>query len=311
MVKSLNKIIKLIILLLILIAAYSYSINYLHFSTDFVNKKIAKKQNIKILFVGDIMLDRGVAWYADKNGKDKIFAGVKDLFDKYDLVVGNLEGTITSNQSVARKNNGILRFTFDPSYSETLREVGFQILNLANNHALDFGLEGYNQTIENLDKVKIKYFGSPKNDKNLSLQIKEKNKSICFVGYHDLFTYDERSVVDEIFILNNKCDFLIVFSHWGDEYKTKSNLRQQNLAHRFIDMGADLVIGTHPHVIQEFEDYKGKRIYYSLGNFVFDQDFSYNTMHGNAVGLEITDKKTNFEIIPIKIEKGTVSLSNE
>lgn len=310
MAKSQNNLFKLIILILILVLAYSYSINYLHFGTDSVIKEIPKVETTKILFVGDIMLDRGVSWYADKNGKDRIFSGVKDLFQKYDIVVGNLEGTITNNESIARKNNKILRFTFDKSYSDVLKNAGFDILSLANNHATDFGTDGYNQTISNLSNVGILSFGSPRNDNNISNIIKLNNKNFCFIGYHDLYTHDETPVLSEIGKLDSECDSIIVFAHWGDEYKTKSNERQRNLAYKFIDQGVDLIIGSHPHVVQENEEYKGKRIFYSLGNFVFDQDFSYDTKHGIAVGVDFVNDKADFEIIPITIEEGRVSITN-
>lgn len=312
MVRLLNNLVKLIILILILVLVYSYSINYLHFGTEQVVKlKEVEKPNIKILFVGDIMLDRGVSWYADKNGKDRIFSGVKNLFSNYDIVVGNLEGTITNNESVARKNNKILRFTFDTDYSGVLKDAGFDILNLANNHALDFGIDGYSQTIENLNSVGIKSFGSPRNDSNLSVLVNKNGKDLCFVGYHDLFTFNESPVISEIKALNDKCDFLTVFTHWGDEYKTKSNSRQQKLAYEFIDSGADLIIGTHPHVVQEIEEYKGKRIFYSLGNFVFDQDFSVNTKNGNAIGVDISDADIKYEVVPISIDEGRVYVTSE
>ncbi len=312
MARSLNNSVKLIILLLILVSVYSYSIDCLHFDTEQVVKlKETERQNIKILFVGDIMLDRGVSWYADKNGKDRIFSGVKDLFSKYDIVVGNLEGTITNNESVARKNNKILRFTFDIGYSSILKDAGFDILNLANNHAQDFGIDGYNQTIDNLNNVGIKSFGSPRNETNLSLLFNKNGKDLCFVGYHDLFTFNESPIIEEINKLKDTCDFVTVFTHWGDEYKTKSNPRQQKLAHEFIDSGANLVIGTHPHVVQEIEDYMGKRIFYSLGNFVFDQDFSVNTKNGNAIGVDISDTDIKYEIIPISIDEGRVYVTSE
>jgi uncharacterized membrane protein (UPF0127 family) len=96
--------------------------------------------------------------------------------------------------------------------------------------------------------------------------------------------------------------FLVVNMHWGEEYKLKSNSLQQDLAHKIIDSGADLIVGTHPHVVQEIENYNGKLIFYSLGNFIFDQYFSKDTQEGLMVKLNIFPDKVVYNLIPIKSE---------
>jgi len=265
-------------------------------------------KGITILFVGDIMLDRGVARHADKFGKDSLLIKVEEILKNNDAVIGNLEGTITDNASIAQVNNKILRFTFSPTFLNFLNKYHFTAVSLANNHALDFGNDGYDKTVENLDSVGIVSFGSPLNSTRVSNKIILKKKTICLVGYHDLYVNNEEKAVEEINKIKGECDYTVLFAHWGDEYIKTPNARQISLAHMFVDAGADLVIGAHPHVVQTHEIYKNKAIFYSLGNFIFDQDFSYNTTHGLMVRVEITEDKTKFNLIPTFVDRAEVSV---
>ncbi|MFZ2253281.1 MAG: AmmeMemoRadiSam system protein B [Minisyncoccia bacterium] len=262
-----------------------------------------------LLFVGDIMLDRAVAKSAREKGIDSLFANVERLFLGTHAVIGNLEGTITSSSSIAAKDSSILRFTFDPMYAGLLDRLGFSVLSLANNHALDFGKGGYAETKRQLENVGIVSFGSPINNGVLTGQIMVQGKSICFVGYHDLFTYDETPVTQEIARIRPTCDRVVLFAHWGEEYVPKATARQQKLAHAFIDAGADLIIGAHPHIVEPIEIYKNKAIFYSLGNFMFDQYFSYATTHGVAVHVEWGDERTRFTLIPVSVVDEEVKIA--
>jgi poly-gamma-glutamate synthesis protein (capsule biosynthesis protein) len=94
---------------------------------------------------------------------------------------------------------------------------------------------------------------------------------------------------------------LIVTFHWGEEYQSKSSLLQRELAHSVIDSGADLIVGSHPHVVQEIENYQGKLIFYSLGNFIFDQSFSKETQQGFALGVELYEQENIFRLFPFQI----------
>ena len=269
-----------------------------------------KRENVNLLFVGDIMLDRGVASHAEKYGVDSLFLKVEQLFQNNDAVIGNLEGTITDNPSIATKDRSILRFTFNPLFAELIARLHFTALSLANNHSSDFEREGYEQTINNLRKAGIIYFGSSQNDHNLSANIIVRDQNICLIGYHDLFTFNQKPVIEEIKKVREVCSYIVLYTHWGDEYNTLPNKRQQKLAHEFIDSGADLIIGSHPHVIQTIEIYKNKAIFYSLGNFIFDQDFSLATKRGLAVRVELDDSRTLFSLVPISIEQGEVSIAD-
>jgi gamma-polyglutamate biosynthesis protein CapA len=258
----------------------------------------------KFLFVGDIMLDRGIRKIIDQNGFDYILKDISTIFSDKDIVIGNLEGTITANDSISAVNNQILHFTFATSTAIELERTGFDVVSLANNHTLDFYQAGFDETKNNLQKVGIFSFGHPLNNQSLSYQTKINDEDICLVGYHSLYNSTTTHVLNELSRLQSRCSYIVVFAHWGVEYKDPESDEQREQAHLFIDSGADLVIGAHPHVIQPIEIYKEKAIFYSLGNFIFDQDFSLKTRQGIALELDLGEEDQIFKIIPIEMYKG-------
>ncbi len=282
-----------------------------NYSASFVNNgNFFKNDAKKIIFVGDIMLDRAVAIHAQRDGKESVFDGIKYLFEDAHAVIGNLEGTVSYRKSIAIPGSSILRFTFDPTFMPILRNIGFKAVSLANNHSLDFGHDADTETRDYLHQNDILTFGSALNDKDLSSSISMKDGAFCLVGYHDLFFPDPSGVIEEIKKIRSSCQNVVVFVHWGSEYTHVPSDRQRILAQSFIDIGADLVIGAHPHVVQPVEIYKNKAIFYSLGNFVFDQNFSFATMHGLVVAMEWGSDQIRFELIPVSIENGKVTVAD-
>lgn len=262
-----------------------------------------REEPIEILFVGDIMLDRSVRTKIDTYGFDYLFEDVKSIFEGADLMVGNLEGSVTENPSVSQVDNSKLRFTFATTTAFKLRELGFTHVSLANNHALDFGEFGLDDTEHYLTNAGLYFFGSPFNERNLLSMPAVDDKKICLLGYHSLFNASTASIITELGKSDSFCDYTILFAHWGEEYQDKPEEGTRELAHSFIDAGVDLIIGAHPHVIQPVEIYNGKAIFYSLGNFMFDQDFSTETRQGLAVRLELTDKMQKFHLIGVEMER--------
>jgi len=122
---------------------------------------------------------------------------------------------------------------------------------------------------------------------------------IAFVGYNEFYADTKEQILQEIVKTKQEVDIVVVFCHWGVEYSKDYTQGQQDLAHSFIDAGADLIIGLHPHVIEPMEEYNGKRVYYSLGNFIFDQYFSEDVRNGLGVKLKIDleTKELSFEEI--------------
>ena len=265
---------------------------------------------ITILFTGDLMFDRYIRQVAQKKGNNFIFAQVKELLAENDLVVSNLEGPITENKSVSvnakinEKNN--LVFTFDPSLAKTLSELNIKLVNIGNNHILNFGPEGIKKTKEYLISANINYFGDT-GDGEGRYWIKEtKGKRIGFINYNFSIKGSAQNALADITQAKKEADLVIVCPHWGTEYKTGDpGQKVIILAHQFVDAGADLIIGNHPHVVQKSEVYEDKKIYYSLGNFIFDQYWSVPTQKGLAVKVIINPKeqKLEFEEIPLTLLK--------
>ncbi len=266
--------------------------------------KPAPEPPVRVMFGGDIMLDRNVARSAQTDGADTLFAGVAQTFNDSDVRIANLEGTITASSSIAMRNSSILRFTFDPVIAgDALEPLHLDAVSSANNHALDFGPSGYTSTGTYLESFGIQRFGHPLNVPGyLSTVVMYKNKKLCFVGYHELFVATTTPVVSEIQAIRPDCWKVIVMAHWGVEYDHVADAAQHAEAHAFVDAGADLVVGAHPHVVQDHEVYKGKAIFYSLGNFMFDQNFSWATTHSMLLRADFTDTESHFTVIPITVE---------
>ena len=270
--------------------------------TSYVSGYYSKKEYARILFAGDLMFDRGIRYYAEKNGgNDFIFEKITPLLLENDLVVANLEGSITSNKSVSAgtapgsANNYFL--TFDPSVAKTLFEKNIKLVSLGNNHILNFGREGLSQTQKYLEQANVDYFGAPGGIRSIIENIN--GIKVGFISYNEFASSDidgeQEATINAIKKIKPQADIVIVFSHWGVEYSLIPVDSQKVLAHQFVDAGADLIIGSHPHVIEPMEEYNGKRIYYSLGNFIFDQYFEETVRNGLGVELKINRQTKQLE----------------
>jgi poly-gamma-glutamate synthesis protein (capsule biosynthesis protein) len=272
---------------------------------------IHKTPSVKLFLFGDMMLDRAVRERMGEFGEEYPFTQIKDLLSGHDIVVGNLEGSFTDFKS---KTLGIqdapLEFTFDPAVIPRIKNLGFTLFSLANNHSANFGTEGLSQSRRYLSKNGIGYFGDPFNREELSKIVTIHGLKIAFVGFHEFVYQNLDRVLAEIAKMKAEADLVIVFPHWGIEYNKKATENQRELAHAFVDAGADVVVGAHPHVIEPIEIYKDKPIFYSLGNFVFDQDFSYDTTHGLTLELVYTKKKSVYKLIPVSIIKSEVTIAS-
>lgn len=242
-----------------------------------------------LLFFGDMMLDRNVAKRISENGADYIFtklAGEENRFLKgVDIIHANLEGPFANYRRPTTKE---IAFQFNPELISTLKKYNFNLFSVANNHTLDMGSAGLAESKENLTNAGLEFYGDGYDIGQDATLFKEiGGVKIGFVGFNDTyFPLSEEKIINKIKLAKAQSDLVVVNIHWGSEYKVlKSNQRQQSLAHLMIDNGADIIIGHHPHVVQEMEIYKDKPIFYSLGNFVFDQYFSQETQEEMGVGL--------------------------
>lgn len=253
---------------------------------------VPQSQQVKIIFTGDLSFDRYIRQKANENTYDFILEPLKDLFLSADLVVVNLETPITDNPSISlRSIPGEPRnfsFTSAPETAAVLAHNNIKLVSLGNNHVLNFGLEGLTQTRNYLTQSGVDYFDS---GQPIIKSINQLNFGL--VNYNQFVSGGLGATLNDLKTLRSQVDVLIVFCHWGEEYQPVAGLAIQSLAHEFIDAGADLVIGTHPHVIQQKEIYQGQQIYYSLGNFVFDQYFSPETKKGMLVVATIDPENLN------------------
>ena len=272
-----------------------------------------------LIAVGDIMLSRDVAsTIKRKNDYKYPFLNTADLLKSADITFGNLECPITPGRIIQTNE---MVFRADPQVVEGLKYAGFDILSLANNHTMNFGEKGIEDTFKYLNEANIKFIGAGKDLKEaFEPKILEVNGlKFAFLAYADnsfmpvsygakenkagIAFMDIAKMNQDVKSAKEKSDFVIISMHSGVEYAKEPNQNQINFAHSAIDAGADLVIGHHPHIVQKVEKYKDKYILYSLGNFVFDQMWSEETRKG--VIAKITFSKEgiqNTEFIPVLIE---------
>ena len=167
------------------------------------------------------------------------------------------------------------------------------------------GKEGLEETKEWLKKYGINFVGDPLSGSSDNLNSSFLRDKITFLAFNQIFPFmvKEEEIIKTTKTVKslNPDNFLIISLHWGEEYKLINSPAQQKLAHWLIEAGADLIIGHHPHVVQNIEKYQGKLIFYSLGNFIFDQYFSPDTQQGLAVGLEIYPKNLVYRLFPLQI----------
>ncbi|MEI6580948.1 MAG: CapA family protein [bacterium] len=262
-----------------------------------------EEQNfVTLLFGGDLMLDRGVKNSVMKNfnGDYSSLFNNLDILKKADITFANLEGP-ASDQGADRRN--LYSFRMDTSIIPAISGAGINIVSLANNHMGDWGRNAFSDTLTGLKENEILYTGGGINSEEVEKPtiIEKYGMKIGYLAFSDTgpnwMKADEKTPgillasnprFDEIITSASKqVDYLIVSFHFGEEYKTKHNERQQYLARRAIDNGAKIIIGTHPHVVEDTEVYKNGFIAYSLGNFIFDQYFSENTMQGMLLQIKL------------------------
>ncbi|MCT4607419.1 MAG: CapA family protein [Marinisporobacter sp.] len=279
---------------------------------------VMEKREVELVFVGDILLDRGVRKVLNEKGYDYPYRNVEKILRKGDNTFGNLESPITQRGVAAYKRRDLI-FRGDIENAKALKEAGFHILNLANNHTMDYKSIGITDTIKHLEKVNIKSLGVIDPHKaNKMIIMKRKGIRFGYLGYSvfppegyiyskermDISRVNMKKIGDTIKKAKEGCDYLILSFHWGNEYEFYPSEVQKNLAHIAIDQGADLVIGHHPHVLQGVEKYKDKLIFYSLGNFVFDRQRNKGTDETIIVNIKIENNQCKeVTLTPIRIKE--------
>lgn len=254
---------------------------------------------------------------ADKNDYTFPFASTTELISGADIAFANLENPISSR---GVKSGSVYSFNADPKTVEGLKFAGFDAVSIANNHIWDYGKQAFEDTLANLSENGIEAIGGGENyDKAHTPIIKTVGKTrIAFLAYTNLIAvslgrasstpaiarFDDKILTKDIALAKESADFVVVSFHWGDEYQIKHNAEQERVGKFAIDAGASLIIGHHPHVVEEVEKYGEGYIAYSLGNFIFDQNFSKDTGYGMLLHVLIRDKKiAEVEGVPVVFAK--------
>ncbi len=293
--------------------------------TEEALKAIANiKLDTTVVVTGDVELSTYVQNNYGAGGIDRVISpDLRKKLKNADILEVNNEFAYSTRGTQAPDK----QFTFrvDPSYVSILTDMGVDVAGLANNHVLDYGKDALEDTFDTLSDAGIAYMGAGRGfDEASGLIIQEVNdKKIGFlaasrvipVGSWDVrnsqpgvFTcYDTTDLVAAIGEAKSKVDFLIVCVHWGKEHTTQLTDYQPVNGHAYIDAGADIVIGAHPHVLQGIEYYNGKPIFYSLGNFIFNENIERTA----AVKLVIDEKGQlkKVKLIPAYATGATTTLA--
>jgi len=258
----------------------------------------------RVLFAGDMFFDRYIRRITERVGGDFIFSCIRHRLLESDLVVGNLEGPITSHASVSAgtkpHDDGHFRFTFPPDTAELLKRNNIGAVSLGNNHIGNFGLDGMQQTRTALEASGIHHFGGLGGDEPI-LRIEVAGVPLSFISYNQFGGNGPDAILEKISAEKTAHRRTIVYAHWGEEYVPETAAMKET-ARLFAEADADAVIGSHPHVIQGSEYIGDTLVYYSLGNFIFDQYQSSDVTHGLLVLLlipESPDKRISVTEYPV------------
>ena len=255
---------------------------------------------LKIIAVGDIMLDGTARPVLSENGYDHPFVQMRKYFDGAHVVFGNLEGPLTTRGKPEQEKTYVFRSPPD-KVGQALKNAGFNVVSLANNHTLDYGAEGLAETLQALDTVGIAYAGAGMNlqDARRPVILQAAGKRVALLAYSLTLPENfyagrntpgtafghEAFVRADVEAARRQADVVVVSFHWGQEGKTTLREYQTRLGRLAIDAGAVAVIGHHPHILQGIERYKDGVILYSLGNFTFG---SYSNQAKVSAVAELT-----------------------
>ncbi|MGE5404367.1 MAG: CapA family protein [Candidatus Saccharibacteria bacterium] len=289
------------------------------------SEPVKPDKELSLTAVGDVMLARHVGYLIKQNGEDYPFKLIGRLLQKSDITFGNLESPL-SDRGRAMPGKGIC-FRGQPKMANVLANYGFNIMSVANNHALDYDAPAFLDTIKLLNAQGIRTVGGGNNimEARKPVIFEKNNLKVGFLAYtvfaDTVFGTKYRrpfratetesgvaplvreAILEDVYQLDPTVDVTVVSLHWGVEYSKVPEQTQQQLARELIDNGADLIIGHHPHIIQGFERYKKGLIAYSLGNFIFDQNIYKYTQQGLMLDATLKPHEIqNITITPVYIK---------
>ena len=280
-------------------------------SSDSDSKTTSVSGPTSIIFTGDVNLNQPILSNYDSSGLNGVLSSdLQNILKSADILIINNEFSFsTRGEAMAGKE---YTFRVPPSYVSILTEMGVDVAGVANNHALDYGKDAYTDTLSTLHSAGISTVGGGNsyNEAAAPAVLNKNGETFAILASSRvipsgswnidnstpgmLTTYDPNELIAEIKKAKASYNHVLVEVHWGKEYADHPEDYQVDFAHKYIDAGADAVIGMHPHVLQGIEFYKGKLIFYSLGNFMFFK----NTNPLAAVKLNISGDSISCHIIP-------------
>lgn len=246
------------------------------------------KEPFSMFFTGDIMLENSMSRYDAKGIGGILSEYLQQEMKAADMTVVNNEFPYSARGEKAPDK----QFTFrvNPKYVSALQDMGVDVASLANNHALDFGQDALLDSFTTLDEAGIPYVGAgaTKERAEEAIFVESDGRTVGVLSASRVIpvhtwnitssqpglfcTYDSTRLVERIQEIQDACDYVVVYVHWGIEREAYPEEYQRELAKQYIDAGADLVVGSHSHVPQGIEYYKGVPIIYCLGNYIFNPD---------------------------------------
>jgi len=287
--------------------------------------EVARLPRFTLAAAGDCMFDRGVREVCDERGREWPLSAVRGTLTAADVAFLNLETSIA--RGGARLPGKGIWFRSAPEFAQELASAGVDVVTLANNHVLDYDDPAFAETLSNLAEAGIAVCGGGKNiaEARRPAVLSANGISVAFLGYSEfahiywsvarprrfvageaspgISPWDREAIIEDIRRAKRLADHVVVSFHWGDEYVSMPTDRQVSLAHAAIDAGASVVHGHHPHVLQPVEVYHGGVIFYSLGNFVFDQKKPATVESMIAYVTFSPEAVVRAEIIPVRIEE--------
>lgn len=261
-------------------------------------------ESVSIIFAGDVMLARDVEKRLLNEERGFSLSAIRDLLVA-DAVVMNFEASIPEIHTQTQHME--MRFSVRPDLISELKIDSPTYLSLANNHSLDYGALGFSNTKKVLNDYGFKSFGHATQISSSSLSIIEtKGQRVLIVYLNATYGDVDVSLVKGLVDSVGSVDLRVAYVHWGTEYEPMNDKNQEKLAHTLIDNGFELVVGHHPHVVQNIEKYKDGIIFYSLGNFIFDQYWMQSVREGLL--LKVTGRESEWEVDLLPVESSSVRI---
>lgn len=317
-----------VMFVLFLVVSNAMSVFY-----EFGNKEVQPRTEDDLVvmdFVGDVMLGRGIAELAESKGYPYLYRGVADYWKQSDLVAANVESAVLRlPENQYKREDKKIRLFLSCNYDalDSLREAGVNLFGFANNHITDFGIEPIEELISYMKNEEVLYsgIGMNRSDAVKYVLTNVNGVKVAFISVSDIYYAPDIAGEQSAGVLttgytgynqivnraSRESDLTIVYMHFGEENEVTTNKHQEQIAHQLVEAGANIVIGSHPHVVQKAEKYRDGMIFYSMGNFIFDQG---NTFSRDSMMLQLKVNKTGkceFEVIPMRINNGVPMVADE